>query len=284
MKVAALWSGGKDSCLAAYEASTQGYEIATLLDFIYLDDKEEKPKSISNILSSVYNRVGRASPRIFSKLPNFAYKDVSRMVPHEVSPVIISAQARAMDIPLVQKEVSWSTFATHLQSTLHDLKLAGIDGLVFGVVPPHYPIDSDEKRREYRTLMAHKDWMNHVCKEAGLKPLTPLWEKKPEQILTELVNKDFETIIVVVDTKLLGEEWLGRKIDHDFINEVRKLNREKSVHVGGSGYHTLITDSPLFKKRLNIVQSKTARRDGYCILEIEKIRLEKKTKNTPHVA
>jgi uncharacterized protein (TIGR00290 family) len=276
MKVAAMWSGGKDSCLASFEAISQGHEISTLLGFIYKDAARGSPNIVSNFLSSVYNRVGRASPSIVSNLPGFVYKDVSRMVPHEVAPEIISVQAQAMEIPIVQKEVSWSTFESQFKSTLRTLRLTGIEGLVFGVVPPHYPVDSSEKLREYRTLVAHKEWMNRVCREEGINPITPLWEKNPEQILAELVEKGFETIIVVVDSKLLGEEWLGRKIDHDFLQEVQRLNREKSVHIGGSGYHTLVIDGPLFKKRLHVLQSKTLCKNGYCILDISKVELAKK--------
>ena len=276
VKVAALWSGGKDSCLASYEAVSKGFEISTLLSFIYKDASGGSSSIGSNLLSFVYNRVGRASPSIVSDLLSFVYKDLSRMVPHEVAPEIITMQAQAMEIPLVQREVSWGTFEHQLKSTIRTLKLTGIEGLVFGVVPPHYPIDSSEKLREYSTLMAHKDWINRVCSELGIKPITPLWGRNPEQILADFVEKGFEAITVVVDSNLLGEEWLGRKIDYDFVHEVRRLNRERGIHVGGSAYHTLVTDGPSFKKRLRVLQSRKVYKNGYLVLDISKVELAKK--------
>jgi uncharacterized protein (TIGR00290 family) len=199
------------------------------------------------------------------------------MVPHEVAPEIITMQAQAMEIPLVQRQVSWDTFERRLKSTILTLKLEGIEGLVYGVDPPHYPIDSAEKLREYSTLMAHKDWINRVCRELGIKPIMPLWGRNPEQILVDFVEKGFEAIIVVVDSDLLGEEWLGRKIDYDFVHEVGKLNREVSKHVGGSSaYHTLVTDGPLFKRRLRVLQSRKVCRNGYFVLDISKVELTKK--------
>lgn len=149
--------------------------------------------------------------------------------------------------------------------------------MVFGVVPPHYPLDSSEKLREYRTLVAHKEWLNRLCNELDLTPITPLWETSPEQILKELVAKGIEAIIIVVNSKYFGEEWLGRKIDQNFIDAAYKLKREKSVHIGGSGYHTLVINAPSFKKRLKIAQGRKMWKNDYGVLEISRVELENKT-------
>jgi uncharacterized protein (TIGR00290 family) len=269
VKVAALWSGGKDSCLAAYEAESKGFELSTLLSFDYKGPSNGPSGARPNVLSTIYDRVGRASPSIVSNVLSVIYKkDLSKMVPHEIAPEIITMQAQAMELPLLQKEVTWDTFERQLKSTIHQLKLKGIEGLVFGLVPPHYPIDTSEKLREHSTLVSHKEWMSRICKELGIEPITPLWKKTPDQILNELVKKNFEVIIVVVDSKLLGEEWLGRKIDGEFIEAVHKLNRQKGTHIGGSGYHTIVTDGPLFKKRLKIVKSRKVNKKGYLVLDI----------------
>ena len=254
--------------------------MSHLLSFTYSNVSEASSSTfLKNPLNFIYSRVGRASPSIVLNLISFVYKDLSRMIPHEVAPEIIAGQARATEIPLIQGEIRWDTIEQYLKSSMRTLEQKGVEGLVFGVVPPHYPIDSSEKLREYRSLVAHKEWMNRVCRESGLKPITPLWESSPEQILRDFVAKGFEAIIMVVDSKYFGKEWLGRKIDYDFVNTVRRLNRERSVHIGGSGYHTLVTDGPLFKKRLKIVRSRKTLKNGYGVLEISKIDLAKKRKN-----
>ena len=115
--------------------------------------------------------------------------------------------------------------------------------------------------------------MNRICRELDVKPITPLWESNPDQILKDLIAKGFESIILVVDSKYFGEEWLGRKIDKDFLDAAYKLKREKSVHIGGSGYHTLVLDGPLFKKRLKIQKSRKIWKRGYGVLEIDKLDL-----------
>ena len=272
IRAVASWSGGKDSCLASYEAISKGLEISNLLSFVYKDVSRGSPRMVSNFLSFVYKDVSRGSPRMVSNLLSFVYKDLSKMIPHEVAPEIIAMQAQAMEIPLVQKEVSWDTYEQQFKSTMRTLKRTGIEGAVFGIVPPYYPLDSSERLREYSTLMAHKDWVHRVCGELGIKPITPLWGRNPEQILADFVEKGFEAIIVVVDSNLLGEEWLGRKVDHDFVHEVRGLTRKR----GSSAYHTLVTNGPLFKKSLRVLQSRKVYKNGYFVLEVSKVELVEK--------
>ena len=231
---------------------------------------------VPRLLNSVYKRVGRRGPSTVLNLLSVVYKDLSKMIPHEVAQEIIAVQARAMEIPIVQQEVTWDTFEHQLKSTIRTLKRTGIEGAVFGIVPPHYPIDSSEKLREYNSLRAHKDWVNRVCDELGIRAITPLWGRSPEQILADFVEKGFEAIIVVVDPKMLGEEWLGRKVDHDFLREVRRLNRETGIHVGGSGYHTLVTDGPMFKKSIRILKSTKIHKNGYFVLDISNVALVEK--------
>ena len=99
-----MWSGGKDSCLAAYEAVSKGFELSTLLSFDYKGSSNMPSGGPPNLLSSIYDRVGRASPSIVSNVLSVIYKkDLSRMVPHEIAPGIITMQAQAMETPLVQK-------------------------------------------------------------------------------------------------------------------------------------------------------------------------------------
>jgi uncharacterized protein (TIGR00290 family) len=100
-----------------------------------------------------------------------------------------------------------------------------------------------------------------------------LWGKSPDQNLAEFIEKNFEAIIVVLDPSILNKEWLGRKVDREFLDEMRRLNREKGIHIGGSAYHTFVTGGPLFKKRLQVYQGKKLYKNGYFVLDIPKVEL-----------
>jgi|GEM_PF-279525 len=277
MKVASMWSGGKDSSLATYEAILQGHTVTDLVSYSYKGTAQTNPNMPVSPLSRIFNVVGRAAPSIVSNLVSVVYhKDLSTMIPHEVAPQIIQKQAQAIDVPLVQGEVRWDTIDQFLKTSIHGLKEKGVGGLVFGVVPPTFPLDTSEKLREYQTLIAHKEWMNRICHELDVKPITPLWESNPDQILRDLIDKGFESIILVVDSKYFGEEWLGKKIDKNFLDAAYKLQKEKSVHVGGSGYHSLVLDGPFFKRKLKILKSRKIWKRDYGVLEIDKLELAAK--------
>jgi diphthine-ammonia ligase len=149
---------------------------------------------------------------------------------------------------------------------------------VWGIRPPDPALlDDGKKLGDYIHLRAEKEWVDKVCGDLGLEPILPLWEKTPEQVLIDLMEKGFEAIIVVVNPEYLSEEWLGRKIDQTFLKEIRRLHREKGVPVGGDDYHTFVTDGPLFKKRLKVLQNRKLSRNGYLILDITKVELIEKT-------
>lgn len=258
MRVAVAWSGGKDSCLACYEVVSKGFQVSSLLNFVFRD-------------------VSKWTPRKVSSLRNLFFRDVSRWSLHKVAPELIAMQAQAMEIPIVQRETAWDEFEDQFKSTIRKLEPTDVEGAVWGVVPPHYPLDSSEKLRQYSTLEAQKEWIRRVCGELGIKPITPLWGRDPEQILADFVEKGFEAIVVAVNGDL-GEEWLGRKVNHDFLHDIRRLNRERGIHVCGQlgEYHTLVTDGPLFKKRLEVLQSKKMSKNHCLFLDISKVELIEK--------
>ena len=111
--------------------------------------------------------------------------------------------------------------------------------------------------------------------------MEPLWGLNPEQILTDFIDEGFEAIVVNVKAELLGEEWLGRKVDRSFLRDLQKLRREHDFHVCGKlgEYHTLVTDGRIFKGRVRILDSRRVLRKGYWsfwLLDILRYKIEEK--------
>ena len=244
MKVVAMWSGGKDSYLAFQETISKGIEVSTLFNYVFKNDK-----SLLNKILSLFNYMNRS---------------IRRSIPHEIAPEIITLQAQAMEMPLIQWETTLETFEDKLKTMIRKLKSTAIEGVIWGV-------------EEGNEIEAHRDQLQKICDELGIKLIMPLCGKSEEQILKYFTEKGFEAIIVVVDPNLLSEEWLGHKIDHNFLREIRRLSRERSIPSGSIEYHTLVTDAPLFKKRLHIQKSRKTSKNGYSVLEISKVELIEKT-------
>jgi uncharacterized protein (TIGR00290 family) len=311
MRVAVTWTGGKDCCLALYDVFSQGHEVSTLINFIFTDTEKRTPYKFSNLLSFILKDFGKFSPYKASILLRYLLETASKNTPkkistkthyileaaskntpkkistlisyilrgsesmiwHEVSPEIIAIQSKAIDIPIIQRKTTWRTFEDQFKEVMNELKHEGIEGAVWGIAPPGYlTMDNYEKFKDYMQLMAERDWIYKVCEELKIEPFLPLWEKSPEQVLVELIEKGFEVVIVVVNPKILPEKWLGRKVNLDFVEDIRKLHRSKGIHVGGDEYHTFVIDGPIFKKRLEIVKSKKMSKGDYLILNISEVR------------
>jgi uncharacterized protein (TIGR00290 family) len=111
--------------------------------------------------------------------------------------------------------------------------------------------------------------------------MEPLWHLNREQILKEFINAGFKAIVVNVKAEIFGVEWLGRKVDETFIEDLQKLRINHSFDICGEfgEYHTLVTNGPIFDRRINLLNYRKVLREGYWkhwLLEISNYSLEEK--------
>ncbi len=209
MTFGASWSGGKDSCFAAYLALQKGVSLSHLVHF-------DRPNNL-----------------------------------HGVDPAMIGVQAGLAGIPLVQKRVLMSDFEQEFRKTVRELKGLGMSGMVFGDI----------------YLEPHKDWVDRTCAELGIAADEPLWGMNTGRIMQDFFACGFETIIASGDRKLIGKEWIGRKMDDAFI---AYLKERKLDVCGESGeFHTFVTAGPLFRGRIEITRSEVTTRDGFWFLDVK---------------
>lgn len=128
-----------------------------------------------------------------------------------------------------------------LKKTLKEIK-EDVEGVVSGAVESTY----------------QKSRIDKICKELGLESIAPLWHRNPERLLREEVGSGFEIIVTGVFAEGFDESWLGRKIDEECIEDLKKLSKRYGIHICGEGgeYDSLTLDCPLFKKKIRIVSSK----------------------------
>jgi len=197
-------------------------------------------------------------------LLNFVSKD-ERCMSHGLDSKLMVAQSQAIGIPIIQREVTWDTYEDGFKAAIMELKRMGVEGAVFG--------DID--------IQGHKDWVDRVCGEVGITPIEPLWGLNPEKILTDFINVGFEAIVVNVKADLFGEEWLGWRVDHKFLDDLQRLQGKYDIHACGERgeYHTFVTDGPIFKKRIRVLDSKRVFAEGYWrfwLLDILRYEIEEK--------
>jgi ABC transporter with metal-binding/Fe-S-binding domain ATP-binding protein len=148
-------------------------------------------------------------------------------------------QAKLMGLPLITRETKGEK-----EKELKDLKRAiekakvkyNIKGIVTGALASNYQAERIQK----------------ICEELDLKCLNPLWHKDQLEYLKELVENRFEVIITAVGAYRFDKKWIGRRIDNNFIEEIKVLANRFAINPAGEGgeFESLVVNCPLFRKKL----------------------------------
>ena len=170
---------------------------------------------------------------------------------HGISSELLRLQAEAIGVPIVQKRTTWETYEEEFKKAISDFKKENIQAGGFG--------DID--------LKEHRDWVERVCRESDIKPIFPLWQGKREEILREFIDSGFEAIVVATKKDILGSKWLGRRIDSEFIKDLKGVDGVDLCGEAGE-YHTFVTSGPIFKKSIKILKTKKIENDKQCFLDI----------------
>ncbi len=187
-------------------------------------------------------------------LANTVTEDGKRSRSHGLPAEVLQVQSLAVGIPLVQRRTTWDNYEAEFKSMLHTFKQEGVKGGVFG------DIDFEE----------HRQWVERVCQEVDIVPHLPLWGESQNKILRDLIDLGFEAVIIATKADLFGREWLGQRIDLNFIKHLDELKEIKDITPCGEAgeYHTLVIDGPLFKKRMEILKTRKVFRDTHWFLDI----------------
>ncbi len=209
MKLGILWSGGKDSCYAAYLAQKEGNEICCL---ITLHSQNEE---------------------------SFMF--------HTPSIEKVKQQASMMSIPLLIKKTEGVK-----ESELSDLELAitlakqkyEIEGIVSGALASTYQASRIQK----------------ICDNLGLECFNPLWQKDQIQHVKDIIDSGMKVILTGVFASPFNQDWLGRELDEDFLEEIKDMCNHYSINPSGEGgeYESYVLFCPtLFKKHLKFDYNKS---------------------------
>ncbi len=180
---------------------------------------------------------------------------------HSINIHLTDLFAEAAGIPLVKTKTVGLK-----EKELEDLKnlLASleIEGVVSGTISSRY----------------QKERIDKTCQELDLKSITPLWQEDSVHLLKEILDLDFEAIIVGVYAYGFDQSWLGRKIDSAVLKNLVELNDKYRVSLVGEGgeYETLVLDAPFFNRRIHLLQTDRIWENHSGYLVVKKAKLAKK--------
>ena len=181
---------------------------------------------------------------------------------HTVNVGLTTLQAEALDLPIIQRVTEGRK-----EEELEDLKKAmqeakttfNIKGIVTGAIQSEYQAGRIRK----------------ICAELDLQCLNPLWKKDQKELLDEIVEEGYKTIISGVFAYPLDRSWLGREIDREMIDRLVKLQEKYGISPAGEGgeIETTTLDAPPFRKRIEILESEIKTKGDSGVLVIKKARL-----------
>lgn len=147
--------------------------------------------------------------------------------------------AEAIGIPLV-KGKTVGIKEKELQDLKKTLSNLHVDGVVYGAISSQY-----QKKR-----------IERICQELNLKSFAPLWQENPINLLKEMIDLNFQIIIVGVYAHGLDQSWLGRKINEETIEDLIELSKRYQISPVGEGgeYETLVINAPFFKKKIQLLK------------------------------
>lgn len=184
-------------------------------------------------------------------LLNMISEDGKHSRSHGVSSKLLKLQAEAIGVPIVQRRTTWENYEDVFKNAVLGLKKKGVDTGIFG--------DIDIQR--------HRDWVERVCKEVGIRPFLPLWKEKREELLKEFIQAGFKAIVVAIRTDSLGKIWLGRKINTEFVEDLKALGNIDLCGENGE-YHTFVYDGPIFKKPIEFITGRKVLKGKHWFLEL----------------
>jgi len=161
--------------------------------------------------------------------------EFKRISMHGVREELLDKQAEAIGIPLLKVRVREGTnqeYETQMEALLLKAKAEGINHVIFGDI-------FLEDLRAYRE--------NNLTK-INMRAIFPLWKTDTKWLVNNFIQQGFKTITCCVNDAALNQDWVGREIDPQFIEQL-------PAHVDPCGengeYHTFCYDGPLFKHKIN---------------------------------
>lgn len=202
MRLASLYSGGKDSTFSLYLMEQEGHDIPYLV--------------------------------------NVVPEDQASWIFHTPNLDAVPLMAESMGKRLVTATSS-GTEEGDMDGLRRALDGLDVEGVVSGAIWSDYQWDR----------------MNIVCGELDLKLFAPLWRKDQDLLMDQLLDSGIRSIIVGCYAEGLGEEWLGRIIDHEAVEELKGIRARTGISIMGEGgeYESLTLDSPMHSAPLEIVSS-----------------------------
>jgi len=206
-----------------------------------------------------YYKAAKSGLDVVSLVTFMQSEDTSNF--HGIRADLLDGQAKSIGVPLAKKVTTPATYEKVFKDTLLGFKVKGVTGIVTGDI--------------YEVAQHEEKWLERVCREVGYTPVRPLWQGNTTELFKEFIAAGFKATVVRTKLAVLGKEWLGRELDAKFLADIQNVKGVDPCGEGGE-YHTVVTDGPIFKQAICLLQTEKTTKGEFGRLEISKFQVVKK--------
>lgn len=169
-----------------------------------------------------------------------------RVVMHGVREELLDAQAKAMNISHTKIKLPAApddaTYKEAMHAALEKLKNKGIHTAAFGDI----------------FLEDLKNYRVEQLATVGFDAVFPLWKKDTRELIDLIEQIGIEVILVCVNEKFLGKEFLGRKIGRELLNDMPANVDPCGEH---GEFHTFVYNAPYFNSSIPVQKGEIVYKD-----------------------
>ncbi|MFZ2725751.1 MAG: hypothetical protein WAX77_05845 [Methylococcaceae bacterium] len=177
-------------------------------------------------------------------------ENTQKTTAHGLSKELLLRQANALNKEIILGFSDFSNYEQQWGIELAKLKASGIHKGIFG--------DID--------LQAHYDWIKRVLTNFEIEMLMPLWLNNRQAVVNEFIARAYRAQIISINTKLMPQQFLGKDINQQTVNEMQALGIDASGE--GGEFHSFVYDGPLFKNKVDYQLGQYYQDGDYLYLEL----------------
>lgn len=216
-RVSALsWSGGKDSALALYELRER---------------LGSPPRALITTVTGDYGRISM----------------------HGVRRELLSRQAQAAGLPLVEVEIpaacSNDIYEQRMGQALAEAPLSEAQTIAFGDL----------------FLADIRAYREERLSRVGKRAIFPLWGRDTSALAREFIAAGFEAVLVCVDPRRLDPSFAGRRFDAELLADLPPNVDPCGEH---GEFHTFVHAGPIFSAPIAWELGQSVQRDGFVFCDV----------------
>ena len=170
---------------------------------------------------------------------------------HGLRPELLDAQADRLGLRRVTGRCTWDTYDAAFSGALREARADGVTHVIFGDI----------------LYDGHRGWAESQCAAHGLVAVEPLFGSPTRTLFDEWTSSGGDALIVTARAEFLDESWLGRPLRREMLEEFTRLGVDPCGERGE--YHTLVTNSPLFRSPIDVEYGERVLRSGCHALDIQ---------------